>query len=125
METWPVLNRSSARPGLGVLWEIPDQDFRMLAKPCPRCGRSATVAGKGAGIEIDQYFQPLGIRWVEHLLMRFGRKTAIRLPKPYEACLDCGLVWNNLNPDELRALLQRERIAIGGKETEKVTELDW
>ncbi len=95
----------------------------MVSKPCPRCGKNATVAGLGAGFQRDQFFQPFGIRWLGHLFRRFGQATAVRVPEPYQACLDCGLVWNNLVPDELRGLLEREGITIGVKE--KDSEIDW
>jgi len=54
-----------------------------------------------------------------HLLRRFGRPTDVRMPEPYRACLDCGLVWNNLDPGKrrkLREILAREGIAVAGKE---------
>ena len=59
---------------------------------------------------------------MDHLFRRFGQATAVRLPEPYQACLDCGLVWNNLVPNELRGLLEREGITIGVKEGESEIE---
>ena len=88
----------------------------MLAKPCPRCGKHATVAGRGAMFPIDQYFQPIGIRWLEHLVRRFGQTTDVRMPGPYRACLDCGLVWNNFHPQKLRKIVEREGITVGDQE---------
>ena len=84
------------------------------------------MAGRGAAFPIDQYFQPFGIRWMGHLLRRFGQATDVRMPEPYRACLDCGLVWNDLGPDKLsklREILEREEIAVGGNE--KGPEIDW
>lgn len=95
----------------------------MSFKPCPRCGKSAIVTGRGAGFLRDQFFQPFGIRWVGHLLKRFGQATAVWLPEPYQACADCGLVWNNLVPDKLRGLLDREGITV--RINEKESEVDW
>jgi hypothetical protein len=95
----------------------------MSSKSCPRCGRNAIVTGMGAMLLGDQFFQPFGIRWLGHLLRRFGQATAVRLPEPYQACLDCGLVWNNLRPEVLRKLCERERITTGVKEKE--LEIDW
>ena len=63
-----------------------------------------------------QYFQPVGIRWVKHMLRRFGQATAVMLPENYQACLHCGLVWNNLLADDLRRLMEREEIAIEAKD---------
>jgi hypothetical protein len=93
------------------------------SKPCPRCGKNASVAGRGAAFPIDQYFQPFGIRWMGHLLLRFGKTTCVRMPEPYQACLDCGLVWNNCRPDELSEILEHEGITVGDEK--KVSEIDW
>ncbi len=90
----------------------------MLSKLCPRCGKNTTVTGIVGWYRPDQFFQPVGIRWLEHLVWRFGQPTAVMLPEPSQACLDCGLVWNNLFPNELRMLLNREGITIGVKEQE-------
>ncbi len=98
----------------------------MSSKPCPRCGKNAIVTGRGAMCPVDQYFQPIGIRWMGHLLRRFGQSTDVRMPEPYRACLDCGLVWNELRPaklNKLREILEREQLIVGGKE--KGPEFDW
>ena len=58
-----------------------------------------------------------------HLLRRFGQATDVRMPEPYRACLDCGLVWNNLYSDKLRKILEREGIAVADKE--KGLDIDW
>jgi hypothetical protein len=65
---------------------------------------------------IDQYFQPFGTRWLRHLVWRFGQTTDVRMPRPYRACLDCGLVWNELSPEKLRKIIEREGIAVGDEE---------
>jgi hypothetical protein len=72
---------------------------------------------------IDQYFQPAGIHWIAHLLLRLGRTTDVRMPEPYRACVDCGLVWNNLRADKLRKILEREGITVEGEK--KGSEIDW
>jgi hypothetical protein len=95
----------------------------MSSKACPRCGKNAIVTGRGAAFPIDQYFQPFGVHWMGHLLWRFGQRTDIRMPEPYQACLDCGLVWNNLCPDKLRKIVEREGIIVLDKEKEP--ERDW
>jgi hypothetical protein len=66
----------------------------------------------------DQLFQPDGIRWLEHIRRRPFQATKVRFPGPYRACVDCGLVWNNLDPGELRGVIRREGIAIGVKKEE-------
>jgi hypothetical protein len=83
----------------------------MLPNSCPRCGKNAIVNGRGAVVPIDQYFQPFGVHWVDHLL---------------RACLDCGLVWNHLHPGnrrKLREIVAREGITVPGKEP--WPEIDW
>jgi hypothetical protein len=50
---------------------------------------------------------------------RFCRATDVRMPEPYRACLDCGLVWNHLHPGrrrKLREILVREGIKVASKE---------
>jgi hypothetical protein len=89
----------------------------MLSEPCPRCGKDTTVTGS-VHLPADKVFQPDGIRLLEHFLKRLGQPTVIRLLGPYRACLDCGLVWNTLSPDELREVIRREGIAIEVKEKE-------
>jgi hypothetical protein len=71
----------------------------------------------------DQYFQPFGIHWLGHLVWRFGQATEVRMPEPYRACLDCGLVWNNLRPEKLHIILEREGITVGDQE--KGPEIEW
>jgi hypothetical protein len=98
----------------------------MLPNSCPRCGKNAIVNGRGAVVPIDQYFQPFGVHWVDHLLRRFCRATDVRMPEPYRACLDCGLVWNHLHPGnrrKLREIVAREGITVPGKEP--WPEIDW
>jgi hypothetical protein len=95
----------------------------VFAEPCPRCGKKATVTGRCAKLFVDQYFQPFGIRWLEHLFCRFGRATDVRTPEHYRACLTCGLVWNNLRPEALRQILEREGITV--EDNEKGPELEW
>jgi hypothetical protein len=95
----------------------------MSSELCPRCSENATVNGI---CPIDQFFQPFCIRWMAHLLQRFGRATNVRILEPYRACLNCGLVWNNLRPDKLRKLreiLEREEITVGSKAKGPV--IDW
>jgi hypothetical protein len=33
------------------------------------------------------------------------------MPEPFRACLDCGLVWNNVRREKLCRILEREGIA--------------
>jgi hypothetical protein len=90
----------------------------MSSEPCPRCGKNATVTGSMLTLG-DQLFQPHGIRWLEHFRRRlFQQNPAARVLGPYRACADCGLVWNDLDPDELRGVIRREGIAIRVKETD-------
>jgi hypothetical protein len=76
------------------------------------------VTGSVQPLEKPQVFQPDGIRWLEHFFRRLGQPTSVRMREPHRACLDCGLVWNNLKPSVLRGVIQREGIVIGLKEQE-------
>jgi hypothetical protein len=94
----------------------------MFTDPCPRCGKSATVTGIVHLEETGRFFQPDGIRfrWLPHFLGRFGMSTVVSLRNRYRACIDCGLVWNELNQGDLLRILEREGItAVDIKETEQ------
>jgi hypothetical protein len=95
----------------------------MFTDPCPRCGKSAIVTGIVHQEETGRFFQPDGIRfrWLPFLLLgRFGMSTVVTLRNRYRACIDCGLVWNELNPGDLLKILEREGIiAVETKKTER------
>jgi hypothetical protein len=75
-----------------------------------RCASSRTIAGSGSisGAETDMpltRFSP-GISW-----WKLMWKTSADFKYPLTACVDCGLVWSEVEPQELR-----EIIAKGGSE---------
>ena len=80
---------------------------------CPRCGTDTTVVGWSDTSDQHRSFQPDGIHWLRHLLMHLGETTQIHLPDRYRACLECGLIWNSLPPEQLRTVLSGESVAIG------------
>ena len=90
----------------------------MWPELCPRCGKNATVIGSIPTESGHAAFQPLGIRWLEHFRRRFFKTTVVRFVGLPRACLGCHLVWGDLPPGELREIIQREGIAIGGKKEE-------
>jgi hypothetical protein len=79
----------------------------MLSENCPRCGKDANVIGDMLTTGSYQEFLPQGIRWLEHFRRRLFHTTIVRFRGPYRACLDCGLVWSNLDPGELRKVIER------------------
>ncbi len=80
---------------------------------CPRCGDNTTVAGWNDVPEHAHSFQPDGIHWLRHVLWHFGETTHVDLPDRFRACLACGLIWNSLPPEQMRAVLSREEVAVG------------
>jgi hypothetical protein len=91
----------------------------MSSEPCPRCGKHPTVAGYIPTWRGDPEFVPDGIRWLEHFSRRlFQENPVVKLLGPARACLDCGLVWTDLDPGKLRRIIQQEGIAVGGKKEE-------
>jgi hypothetical protein len=65
---------------------------------CPGCGDPVTVEGKLS--KNDQGgFRPDGLRF-----FTFARNVALRRYL-FVACTGCGLVWNKLDPAELRRMI--------------------
>ena len=77
------------------------REVNMEHAPCPRCGADTTVVGWSDTSDQHRSFQPDGIHWLRHLLMHLGETTQIHLPDRYRACLECGLIWNSLPPEQL------------------------
>ena len=93
----------------------------MFTDPCPRCGKSGIVTGIVHHEDDARFFQPDGIRfrWLPYLIGRFGMSRVVSLRNRYRACIDCGLLWNELNPSDLVKLLEREGLAdVGSQKTE-------
>jgi hypothetical protein len=82
---------------------------------CPRCGEGTTVTGWTDEPDHARSFQPDGIRWLRHILWHFGETTHVHLPERFRACLACGLIWNSLPAEQLREIVEREALAVGGE----------
>ena len=67
---------------------------------CPQCGDWVTVAG--AISENDRVFRPSGLRFFTFL----SRAVDLR-DVDFFACTGCGLVWNHVDPAELRTLIDK------------------
>ena len=67
--------------------------------PCPRCGQSVVVRGslpKWGG------FRPEGLKLFSLSL----QMPEVTVPNESTACLECGLVWSQLDADALRQKLR-------------------
>jgi len=96
----------------------------MSSEPCPRCGKHAAVTGSIFSPSGTSEFVPDGFSWLKHFRRRLFQgplsqeNPVARLLGPARACLDCGLVWSNLDPGRLRRIMQQEGIAIEVKKEE-------
>ena len=72
---------------------------------CPKCNAKAVVAGRFPQITGWGYksFEPTGMRFFYFRLWERG----VSCPEPFRACLTCGLVWTYLQPEELRAFIDK------------------
>jgi hypothetical protein len=70
---------------------------------CPKCNSNAVVAGRLPEIRGWGYksFEPIGMRF-----FRFWQR-GVSCPEPFRACLACGLVWTRLQPEDLRAFIDK------------------
>jgi hypothetical protein len=72
---------------------------------CPKCDAKAVVAGRfgdptnGRG----KWFEPTGMRFFNFRL----RGRGVWCPEPFQACLTCGHVWTHLQPEDLRAFIDK------------------
>jgi hypothetical protein len=76
-----------------------------VAEPCPKCGSSNVTLGTllPSRHSFSATFRPVGARSFSLSLAR-----GVDLPTdPGFACLDCGLVWNYLRPDELKEFIAK------------------
>ena len=75
------------------------------AEPCPKCGSSNVTPGKllPSRHSISATFRPAGAR-IFSLSLSHGVDLST---DPAFACLDCGLVWGYLRPDELKEFISK------------------
>ena len=82
-------------------------------EPCPKCGSTNVSRGEllpvGRGISV--MFRPAGTRIFFSLLSHGVDLSS----DPGFACLDCGLVWDYLRPDELKEFISKH---CGGSDKE-------
>ena len=74
---------------------------------CPECGSKRVATGAIAAGRGGVWFEPEGLRFLPELAAMFTR--VFRIHGTSRACIDCGLLWNRLDPLELR-----ERLREGG-----------
>jgi hypothetical protein len=76
------------------------------AEPCPKCGSSNVTPGKlmpvGRGASV--MFKPEGTQY--HILRFLG--GVVLSSDSSLACLDCGLIWDYLRPDELKEFISEK-----------------
>ena len=66
---------------------------------CPNCNSKMVVAGR---LDLEsRWFEPSGMR-----SFRFWGR-GVSCPEPFRACLACGLVWTHLQPEDLRAFIDK------------------
>ena len=68
---------------------------------CPKCNSKAVVLGRFDVRGWSQRFEPIGMR-----IFRFWGQ-GVSCPEPFRACLACGLVWTHLQPEDLRAFIEK------------------
>jgi hypothetical protein len=75
---------------------------------CPKCDAKAVVAGnlnersRGGG----RCFEPTGMRFFQ-----FRWRQGVYCPEPIQACLKCGHVWTDLQPEDLRTFIDKHGTA--------------
>ena len=73
----------------------------MDTEHCPKCNSKAVVPGRFEVRGWVQRFEPSGMR-----IFRFWGQ-GVACPEPFRACLACGLVWTHLQPEDLRAFIDK------------------
>jgi hypothetical protein len=71
---------------------------------CPKCDAKTVVAGRFQGMEQrGKFFEPTGMRFFNFRLSGRG----VSCPGPVRACLKCGHVWTQLEPEDLRTFIDK------------------
>jgi DNA-directed RNA polymerase subunit RPC12/RpoP len=70
---------------------------------CPRCGSSRIVQGRLTPGDPGPGFDPVDIRL--SVLKKFRHVPYVNDTE--SACIDCGLVWNEISPEDLTKLLSK------------------
>ena len=85
--------------------EVEAEEARSESGPCPKCGsqnvkRGELMAGGHGG---SLAFRPEG---THSFILSFSDGVILSSPHNF-ACLDCGLVWGHLQPDELKEFISK------------------
>jgi hypothetical protein len=71
---------------------------------CPKCGAKATTRGRfHAPNAWGQRFSPDGMKFFDLSLVA----NEVDCPGPVRACLACGHIWADLDPEGLRAYIDK------------------
>jgi GYF domain 2 len=94
-EDWPAVEAVPSQP----------------TEACPKCGSTNVTLGKlsAGGHAVLPSFRPAGTR---HFRLSLADGVDL-FCDPSFACLDCGLVWDYLRPDELREFLSSALLSEG------------
>ena len=89
-------------------WSVEDDAKKAAeqrAEPCPKCGSSNVTLGEisTGRHSLSATFQPAGAR-IFGLSLSHGVDMST---DPAFACLDCGLAWSYLRPDELKEFISK------------------
>jgi hypothetical protein len=86
-------------------WPAVEAEAQKEAEPCPKCGSSNVTPGKllPVGQSASVMFRPEGAHF---FVLRFLSGVVLTSDRSF-ACLDCGLVWDYLRPDELEDFITR------------------
>jgi Zn-finger nucleic acid-binding protein len=83
-----------------TLFDQPATEIKLT--PCPRCHSEHVWKGEIYAHSYWPVFKPGRVRrW--HSFFNPG----ITMPKAAISCLDCGLVWTDAPPEELRKIIQK------------------
>lgn len=72
---------------------------------CPDCGSLRVVAGRCLGqadYGLGQVFRPSGLKLFKLSLTSSDVPASGR----FQTCLDCGLLWNRLDPNKVKKTIQ-------------------
>jgi hypothetical protein len=96
----------------------------METERCPNCGASTVTEGRftiGSRDYGSSHFEPAGMRLFS---VRWTRGVAIA--EGVHCCLSCGLIWTNVDAEQLRSYIERygNQYAKGGLEPFKKSPSD-
>jgi hypothetical protein len=83
-----------------------------LSNKCLACGSNKCVRGCIQSREPETNY---GAKFYPYDIDYFVLHPSIKLLKgeEFEACLDCGHVWNSVDPEKLKALLEKRGVPEG------------